>query len=131
MGKSFKGLTVAGVAMIFLISFLFSTALASPVTTLNQIVMPSNTTLTIKQAEKEYLKIQEQDKAELKTFLANPTSYSIVSTSDPRTALDIRNNKEGVGKRLAGSVLIPLQGNTGTGMGVTYKRVYKIYVVVK
>ena len=133
MNKS-KRTFITAIGAAISILFLFSLSGASPVTgTLNRVEMPNDTRQTIKDAEKEYLKIQEKDKAELKAFLAKPDkSYAIVTTPDPRDALELLKDPNMTAKQLAGSAMVPVDASTaGTGMSAqTFKRLYKVYIIM-
>ncbi len=128
-GLSAKSLVYAciGIGIAFLLIYGFQYAKASPVKrTLNSINMPQSTRQTIKQAEKEYLEIQKKDAEALKTFLANPKNYAIVSTPDPIVALDLYKMKNRMGQNLAGSSMVPLQGTDPK----TFQRIYQVYYII-
>ncbi len=128
-GLSAKSLVYAciGIGIVALLICGFQYAKASPVKrTLNSIKMPQSTRQTIKQAEKEYLEIQKKDEEALKTFLANPKNYAIVSTPDPIVALDLYKIKNASSRILAGSSMVPLKGSEPQ----TFQRIYKVYYII-
>ena len=112
-----------GVVMIFIF---MSYVPAASETTIDQPTLSE--IISLKMADQEFLQFQKDDAKELKAFLVNPKNYAILSTANPRTALAILKDPNINEKRLAGSVMVPID-NPNQG-GKSFKRIYKIYLIL-
>ncbi len=112
-----------------LVLFIFMTNVSA----VCQTIQPNsglNKQLTLKEAEKIYLTIQKSDAKELKSLLAESHLFSIVSTSNPRTAMQLLNeNSSNSSRTLASSAMIFIY-KTQSGKKM-FRRVYRIYVIPK
>jgi len=136
MGKNIGKVTVCFIGFLALLFISFQTAGIAGQTkiTLNDNEV-TDKTQSISQAKAEYLAIQKQDQASLKSFLATADrgTYAIISTSDPRIALKHLKEPNHNAKKLAGSVLVPVNSESaGTGIASqTFKTIYQVYLIME
>jgi len=136
MVKSIGKTTICFISFLVFIFISFQlAAIASPVRLTLNADGTSGKAQSISQAKAKYLAVQKQDEAKLKSFLASAKrgTYAIITTSDPRTALMHLKDPKQDAKKLAGSVLVPVNSSSaGTGIASkTFKTLYKVYLIME